>query len=76
MLGDVVIVETKDETTAAIVQKIVGEKELEIKTRRPKTVKVIRKANLNDINVISDHRKKAAEAMVICHQEVKKANFP
>jgi len=74
--GDIVVVEMKDETIAAIVEKILGEKEVLQGSSANQSAKFLRKANLQDINTVSEQRKKAVEAMAICHKEVKKADLP
>ena len=72
-IGDLVIIETEDGLESAIVEKIKAEKEnLEESTG----IKIVRKANLRDLNIIKEHRQKEAEALKICHDEVKKSDLP
>lgn len=77
--GDIVIVETDDGLDSAIVEKTRNENEkiLPAEIQNEQTgVKFVRKANLRDLNIIKEHRKKEAEALKICREEVKKSDLP
>jgi cell fate regulator YaaT (PSP1 superfamily) len=75
-VGDVVIVETEDGLESAIVGKI---KKVDQENDLPDNiggVKMVRKANLSDLNAIKEFRKKESEALEICRMEVKKTELP
>lgn len=78
-VGDVVVVETADGFLTGIVESARVEEKNLAETERPKAgngVKISRKANLNDLKIISEHAKKEAEALKICREEVKKSGLP
>jgi len=40
------------------------------------SVRIIRKANLRDLNIIKEHQRRERDALVVCRKEVKKFNLP
>lgn len=76
--GDLLVVETNDGLESAIVEDIRenGEGKLPGLQREAPAVKIVRKANLRDINTIKEHRKKEKEALELCRKEVKKNEMP
>jgi len=77
--GDILIVETPDGTESAIVEFIkTAEKERELPNlpNEASSVKVIRKANLRDLDIIEKHRHKEREYLKICREQVKKIGLP
>jgi cell fate regulator YaaT (PSP1 superfamily) len=77
--GDVVIVDTGEGTESAIVENVKTEEKAGILpdfSRKEEELKVVRKANLRDLNIIKDHRQKEIEALKICREEVKKTELP
>lgn len=77
--GDLVIVETEEGTESAIVEKVKAEAEKKIFPGPKKeniSLKIVRKANLRDLNTIKEHRQKEIEALHICREEVKKNEMP
>jgi len=71
--GDVVVVDTPEGSAAAIVQDVADH---DTAMASERTCEVVRRANLNDLKTIREHRKKEADAIRICRQEVKKYNLP
>lgn len=78
--GDVIIVESKEGLESAIVEEIKKNSAREIlpglEDSAISGLKIIRKANLRDMNIIQEHRKKELEALKICREEVKKNELP
>jgi cell fate regulator YaaT (PSP1 superfamily) len=75
--GDVVIVETSNGIEAGIVEKSsTAEKEPQAAEQKDGNLRVLRKANLSDLKVLKDHRKKEKEILDMCRREVKKAELP
>lgn len=77
--GDLVIVETEDGMDSAIVEKVVNENARSKSgffREKPAGVKIVRKANLRDLNIIKEYRQKEADALKICHEEAKKSELP
>ena len=77
--GDVVIVETEDGLDSAIVEKIRTDKDSKMSSasqNNPAFVKIVRKANQRDLNIINEHRQKEEGALKICRDEVKKGDLP
>ncbi|MDD3487126.1 MAG: regulatory iron-sulfur-containing complex subunit RicT [Candidatus Moranbacteria bacterium] len=71
--GDLVIVESEEGTNSAIVEKVITE---EKKPGNCAEVKLVRKANLRDVNLVKSNREKEAEAVKICRDEVRKSDLP
>ena len=64
--GDIVIVETEDGLESAIVEKIKPESKSGLPSAMPNDpagLRIVRKANLRDLNIIKEQRKKEAEAL-------------
>jgi cell fate regulator YaaT (PSP1 superfamily) len=75
-VGDVVITETADEVSAGIVDSIaLPEKEVK-NSQKQASAKIVRKANISDLKIITEQRKKATEAMALCHKEIKESKLP
>jgi len=77
--GDILIGETEDGIESAIVEQAADSKEVLPGSQAgfgQRKFKIIRKANLRDLNTIREFRKKEAEAFEICRCEVKKSNLP
>jgi cell fate regulator YaaT (PSP1 superfamily) len=77
--GDILIVETEDGLESAIVEEAMSPKEISSGTYaglREGGFKMVRKANLRDLNTIKEFQKKEAEAFKICRDEVKKSGLP
>jgi cell fate regulator YaaT (PSP1 superfamily) len=80
--GDLVIVETSEGLESAIVEKTeTGEKngilpDFAGDSASTDGIRIVRKANLNDLKVIKEHRQKEANALKLCHEEVKKSDLP
>jgi cell fate regulator YaaT (PSP1 superfamily) len=73
-VGDVIIVQIDEVLESAIVDGL-SFTERENSENLP-VAKVLRKANLRDVDIIREHRKKAQEALEYCHGEIKKSNLP
>lgn len=71
--GDIVIVETGEGHTEAAIVSSVQDSSQE---NEPSLLKVLRKANLNDIKTKRAFRKKIAEAVEFSRKEVKRMNLP
>jgi cell fate regulator YaaT (PSP1 superfamily) len=72
--GDVVIIETNDGVSSAIVQTQSSESP---KAENPGAAgRFLRRANPSDLKVIGDQQKKGKEALEISRQEVKKTGLP
>ncbi len=77
--GDIIIGEIEGEIESAIVESTADEKSIPPQDRtkyQQRKLKLIRKANLRDLNTIKEFRKKETEALEICRQEVKKNHLP
>jgi cell fate regulator YaaT (PSP1 superfamily) len=77
--GDLVIVETEEGLDSAIVEKVTNEKSGKISEIFQKDIpkaKIIRKANLKDTAAIKEYRRKEAQALDICRNEVKRSGLP
>lgn len=77
--GDILIGETDDGIESAIVEQAVGDRKILPETQtdfEQGKFKVIRKANLRDLNTIREFRRKETEALEVCRREVKKSNLP
>ena len=77
--GDLVIVESADGIFSAIVENTASKADRNDLPNLPgeaQTVRILRKANLKDLNIIKEHKKKESEALEICRREVRKANIP
>ncbi len=75
--GDVVIVESSNGIEAGIIEKDPSnEKENQVAEQRDGNPRVLRKANLSDLKVLKDHRKKEQEILDMCRLEVKKTELP
>lgn len=77
--GDLVVVETEDGLESAVVEKIKIESDGNLSSAAPNEpagIKIARKANLSDVNLINDYRQKETEALKICREEVKKSDLP
>src|SRR4030042_4755648 len=72
--GDVLVVESDEGSTAAIVQSLnISRAEFE----NGKTeYRFVRKANLNDLKIIRERKEKEKEAMRLARGEVKKTGLP
>jgi cell fate regulator YaaT (PSP1 superfamily) len=78
-VGDLIIVETDEGLNWAIVEKIIleeGRKSALGEQKEKMEVKLMRKANLRDINLIKSNQKKELEVVKVCRDEVKKSNLP
>jgi len=77
--GDLVIIETEEGTESAIVEKITtGAKKNILPGHKNENtgLKIIRKANLRDLNTIKEYRQKEIKALHACQEEVKKNGMP
>lgn len=76
--GDVVIVDTENGMEAAIVESISDAREISGQkgSDEQSEVRIIRKANLSDLKILSEQKKKGKEAVEMCRKEVKKINLP
>jgi cell fate regulator YaaT (PSP1 superfamily) len=77
--GDLVIVETAEGTESAIVESVKSSFDKQNLPNLPgetRPVRILRKANLKDLSIIKEHRKKEREALEICRKEVKSGNIP
>jgi cell fate regulator YaaT (PSP1 superfamily) len=75
--GDVVIMETPEGTETAIVQKSITEKNENREIQQGEDpIRVLRRANLNDLKIIKEHQKKEREIDEVCRKEVKKTDLP
>lgn len=75
--GDVVIIESSSGIEAGIVEKCPGsDKENQVAESKDGKPRILRKANLSDLKVLKDHRKKEQEILEMCRQEVKKTELP
>ena len=74
-VGDVVIVETEEGMDFAIVNSEMKEGSPKNDAENP-SVKIVRKANLRDLNTIREHEKKSREILKACRLEVKKSGLP
>ncbi len=74
--GDVVIVETENGISSAIVEEEVEANKRNGLEQSFEKVKFVRKASLVDLKNIRDYQKKEQAALKICRSEVKKAGLP
>ncbi|MDP1845727.1 MAG: regulatory iron-sulfur-containing complex subunit RicT [Candidatus Moranbacteria bacterium] len=75
--GDVVIIESSSGIEAGIVEKCpVSDKENQVAESKDGKPRILRKANLSDLKVLKDHRKKEQEILEMCRREVKKTELP
>ncbi|MFA5925474.1 MAG: regulatory iron-sulfur-containing complex subunit RicT [Parcubacteria group bacterium] len=75
--GDVVIIENSNGLEAAIVEESVpGGNENPAEVSAENGIKIVRKANLNDLKIIKEHRKKEKEVAEVCRKEAKKTDLP
>lgn len=77
--GDVVIMESENGTETGIIAEVSSQKKHVWKKQAEKELKnarILRKANLSDLNAIKEFQKKEKEALEICRREVKKAQLP
>ncbi|MDI6777835.1 MAG: regulatory iron-sulfur-containing complex subunit RicT [Patescibacteria group bacterium] len=77
--GDVVLVESENGTETGIIEDISAEKKTsrnKITEKEQGALRILRKANLRDLTVIKQFRKKEKEALEICRREVKRTQLP
>jgi cell fate regulator YaaT (PSP1 superfamily) len=65
------MIETENGVESAIVETL-SQKD---KSEFPEA-KIVRKANLNDLKILKEHRKKEREAVEMCKEEIRKADLP
>jgi cell fate regulator YaaT (PSP1 superfamily) len=75
--NDVVIIESSNGIEAGIVEKSPSvEKENQVAEQKDGNARVLRKANLSDLKILKEHRKKEREILEMCRREVKKTELP
>jgi cell fate regulator YaaT (PSP1 superfamily) len=76
--GDVVIVDTENGTESAIAEPSSVSRGVPLQKSGDEQTetRIVRKANLNDLKILSEHKKKEREAVEMCRKEVKKINLP